>query len=140
MAKIIINLHTSTDPFSNIVLHNLKNVEKTWKPTFHALNPCQRSFLSGQFVYKIQEHTEDIGNKSVYTKSYTPETFEVSILPKNSQLFTTNRKILAILEFSRHIGYNFLKEDHTNNFHTSIRKIHSSVWKLEVKNPQNCQF
>ena len=46
----------------------------------------------------------------------------------------------AISEFSRHIEYDFLKEDHKNNFHTKIRKIHSGLWKLKAKNLQNCQF
>ena len=51
-------------------------------------------------------------------------------LATNGQTLATNGQTLAILEFSRHIHYDFLKEDHKNNFHTKIRKIHSGVWKL----------
>ena len=46
----------------------------------------------------------------------------------------------AISEFSRHIEYDFLKEEHKTNFHTKIRKFYSSVWKLKARNLQNCQF
>ena len=42
--------------------------------------------------------------------------------PKNGQILATNRQILAITEFSRHIHYNFLKEDHKGSFHTKNYK------------------
>ena len=51
-----------------------------------------------------------------------------------------NGQNFDISEFSWHVEYDFLKEDHKKNFHTKIRKIHSGVWKLLVKNSQNCQF
>ena len=53
--------------------------------------------------------------------------------PKNDQIFVLNGQNFAKSEISRHIEYEFLKEDHKNNFHTK-------VWKLQVKNSQNCQF
>ena len=41
-----------------------------------------------------------------------------SILTKNGQILFLNSQNFAISEFSRHIKYNFLKEDHKNNIHT----------------------
>ena len=38
--------------------------------------------------------------------------------PKNGQILATNGQILATSEFSRHIHYDFLKEDHKGSFHT----------------------
>ena len=38
--------------------------------------------------------------------------------PKNEQILATNGQILAISEFSWHIHYDFLKEDHKGSFHT----------------------
>ena len=38
--------------------------------------------------------------------------------PKNDQIFNLNGQNFPISEFSRHIDYDFLKEDHKNNFHT----------------------
>ena len=63
-------------------------------------------------------------------------------------------------EFSRHIEYDFLKEDNKNNFHNKtkydwfpgksqnskkfsipkIRKIYSGVWKMQAKNTQKWLF
>ena len=37
---------------------------------------------------------------------------------KSGQILATNGKILAISEFSRHIHYDFLKEDHKGSFDT----------------------
>ena len=38
--------------------------------------------------------------------------------PKNGQILVLNGKNFAISEFSQHIEYEFMKEDHKNNFHT----------------------
>ena len=38
--------------------------------------------------------------------------------PKNGQILVTGGQILAISEFSRHIHYDFLKEDHKGSVHT----------------------
>ena len=56
--------------------------------------------------------------------------------PKNGQILATNGQILVISEFSRHIHYDFLKEDHKGSFHTKIMKIYSGVWKTQAKNLQ----
>jgi len=32
------------------------------------------------------------------------------------------------------------EEDHKNNFHTKLRKIHTSIWKLQVKNSKTVNF
>ena len=37
---------------------------------------------------------------------------------KNAQILATNGQILAISEFSWHIHYDFLKEDHKGSSHT----------------------
>ena len=37
---------------------------------------------------------------------------------KNGKIFVLNGQNFAISEFSKHIEYDFLKEDHKNNFHT----------------------
>ena len=58
--------------------------------------------------------------------SYRPKTLKLAL---NGQILVLNGQNFAISEFSRHIEYDFLKEDHKNNFHTKIRKIHSGVWK-----------
>ena len=47
---------------------------------------------------------------------------------------------LAISEFSRHIHYDFLKEDQRVVFIPKIMKIYSGVWKIQAKNSKNCQF
>ena len=39
-------------------------------------------------------------------------------LPKNDQIFVLNGQSFAKSESSRHIEYDFLKEDHKNNLHT----------------------
>ena len=51
--------------------------------------------------------------------------------PKNGQILGLNGQNLAISEFSRHKEYNFLKEDHKNNFHTKNQE--DSQRCLEVK-------
>ena len=43
---------------------------------------------------------------------------KTAILAKNGQIFVINGQKFATSEFSRHIEYDFLKEDHKNNFHT----------------------
>ena len=43
---------------------------------------------------------------------------KLSISAKNGQILATNGQILAISEFSRHIHYDFFKEDHKGGFHT----------------------
>ena len=40
------------------------------------------------------------------------------MLAKNGQFLATNGQIFAISEFSRHIHYDFLKEDHKVSFYT----------------------
>ena len=63
---------------------------------------------------------------------------KLSILPK---ILVLNCQNFAISEFSRHIEYDFLKEDHKNNFHTKkLGRFIAAFWKLQVKNSQNCQF
>ena len=42
--------------------------------------------------------------------------------PENEQILATNGKILAILEFSRHIHYDFLQEYHKGRFHTKYNE------------------
>ena len=43
--------------------------------------------------------------------------------PKNGQILATKGRILAISEFSRHIHYDFLKEDHKGSFHIKNYEI-----------------
>ena len=42
---------------------------------------------------------------------------------QNCQFWPKNGQILAISEFSRHIHYDFLKEDHKGSFHTKNYEI-----------------
>ena len=49
--------------------------------------------------------------------------------PKNVQILATNGQILAISEFSRHMHYDFLKEDHKGSFHT--KNYENLQWRLE---------
>ena len=51
--------------------------------------------------------------------------------PKNGQILVLNGQNFAISEFSQHIEYDFLKEDHQNNFHTKNQE--DSQRRLEVK-------
>ena len=51
--------------------------------------------------------------------------------PKNGQIFVLNGQNFAKSEFSRHIEYELLKEDHKNNFHTKNQE--DSERCLEVR-------
>ena len=42
--------------------------------------------------------------------------------PKNGKILVLNGQDFAISEFSRHIEYDFLKDDHKNNFYTNKTK------------------
>ena len=55
---------------------------------------------------------------------------KLSILAKKGQILVLNGQNFAISEFSRHIKYNFLKEDHKNNFHAKNQE--DSQRRLEV--------
>ena len=50
--------------------------------------------------------------------SYRSKLSKQSILAPKGQIFVLNGQNLAKSELSRHIEYDFLKEDHKNNFHT----------------------
>ena len=50
--------------------------------------------------------------------------------PKNIKILVLNSRNFAISEFSRHREYDFLKEDHKNNFHTKNQE--DSQRRLEV--------
>ena len=50
--------------------------------------------------------------------------------PKNGQILVLNDQNSAISEFSRHIEYDFLKENHKNNFNTKNQE--DSQRRLEV--------
>ena len=60
--------------------------------------------------------------------------------PKNGQILVLNGQNFAISEFPRHIEYDFLKEDHKNNFHTKNQE--DSQRRMEVRRQKlsNCQF
>ena len=49
--------------------------------------------------------------------SYRPKTLKTLNSGKNGQILALNDKNFAIPEFSWHIEYDFLKEDHKDNFH-----------------------
>ena len=51
-------------------------------------------------------------------KLYAKNSQNCQFWPKNGQILVLNGQNLAISEFSWHIEYDFLKEDHKNNFHT----------------------
>ena len=71
---------------------------------------------------------------------------------QNCQFWPKNGQILAISEFSQHIYYDFLRDDHKDNFHTNktqyywfpgksqnskkLKKICNYFWKIEAKNSQ----
>ena len=57
--------------------------------------------------------------------------FKTKIWPKNGQILVLNGQNSAKSEYSRHIEYDFLKEDHKNNFHTKNQE--DSQRRLEVK-------
>ena len=48
---------------------------------------------------------------------------KLSILAKNGQILVLNGQNSAISEFSRHIEYDFLKEDHENNFNKKLGRF-----------------
>ena len=60
--------------------------------------------------------------------------------PKNGQILATNGQILAISEFSRHIHYDFPKEDHTGNFHTKTIKLIAAFGGYRPKTLKNGYF
>ena len=71
-----------------------------------------------------QRHLEVIGPKTKNLKN-------CQFSPKNGQILVLNGQNSAISEFSRHIEYDFLKEDHKNNFHTKNQE--DSQRRLEVR-------
>ena len=50
--------------------------------------------------------------------SYMSKTLKTVNFAKNGQIFVLNGQSFAKSELSRHIEYDFLKEDHKNNFYT----------------------
>ena len=93
------------------------------------LNKTQYDWFSGKI--KIQRSSIPKIRKILASfGSYRSKTHKTVILAKNGQSFVINDQNFAISEFFRHIVYDFLKEDHKNNFQPKIRKIHSGVWKL----------
>ena len=64
-------------------------------------------------------------------KLYVKNSQNTQFLPKNSQIFALNGLNFDKSEFSRHIEYDFLKEDHKNNL-PKIRKIHSGLGRFIV--------
>ena len=45
---------------------------------------------------------------------------KMSVLATNGKIMVLNAQNFAISEFSRHIEYDFLKEDYMNNFQTPL--------------------
>ena len=59
---------------------------------------------------------------------------------KNGQILATNGQVLVILEFSRHIHYDFLKEEHKGSFHTTNYENLFRRLKYRPKTLKNCYF
>ena len=57
--------------------------------------------------------------------------------PRNGQIFVLNGQNFAISEFCQHIEYDFLKEDHKNNFHTKNQEDSQRCLKVIGQKPSN---
>ena len=75
-----------------------------------------------------------LGRFIVAFGSYRPKT------STNGQILTTNGQILAISEFSRHIHYDFLKEDPKGSLHTKLWKFISAFGRYRPKTLKNGYF
>ena len=90
--------------------------------------------------HKKNFHTKNQENSQRRLEVIGQKLSKLSILAKNGPILDLNAQNFTISEFSRHIEYDFLKGTIKTASIPKIRKIHSGVWKLQVKNSQNCQF
>ena len=98
-----------TDERKNYRLQRLK-----CKTTRHSMiDSLERVKIQRSSIPKIRKiHIDGFGN----CRSKTLKT--VNFGQKTGQIFVLNGQNFAISEFSRHIEYDFLKENHKNNSHT----------------------
>ena len=75
-------------------------------------------------------HTKKQEYSQWYLEVIGQKLSKLSILAKNDQILALNGQNFAISEFSWHMQYDFLKEDHKNNFHTKNQE--DSYRRLEV--------
>ena len=65
------------------------------------------------------DESEFIGSfRSLKTSGEPKNSQNCQFWQRNDQILALNGQNFAISEFSRHIEYDFFKEDHKNNFHT----------------------
>ena len=81
--------------------------------------------------HKNNFHTKNQEDSQQRLKVIGQKLSKLSILAKNGQILVLNGQNFAISEFSQHIEYDFLKEDHRNNFHTKNQE--DSQRRLKVK-------
>ena len=73
-------------------------------------------FLKEDHKNNFHTKNQEDSQRRLKVKGQKPS--KLLILAKNGQILALNGQILAISEFSRHIHYDFLKEDHKGSFHT----------------------
>ena len=93
----------------------MQKIEKYW--TVKAVGPEQTYVRTYARTNEQTHESEFIGSLS--DKSGEQKNSQnCQFWPKNGQILATNGQILAISELSRHMHYDFLKEDHKGSFHT----------------------
>ena len=86
------------------------------KNSFHT-NKTQYDWFPGKSQNSKKFHTKNQEDSQLCFEVIGQKLSKQSILA-NGQIFVLNSQTFAKSEFSRHIEYDFLKEDHKNNFHT----------------------
>ena len=79
--------------------------------------------------HKNSFHTKNQEDSQGVWKLQVKYSQTIQFWPKNGQIFVLNGQNFAKSEFSRHIEYDFLKEDHKKNFNTKTR--HSMIGSPE---------
>ena len=80
--------------------------------SWHKAYDFRKTDHKNSFHTKTQEDPQ--GRLEVIGKKFS----KLSILAKNGKILVLNSQNFNNSEFSRHIKYDILKEDHKNNFHT----------------------
>ena len=75
------------------------------------------SFIKENYMNNFQ--TEKIEKFIAVFASYRLKTLKTVNFRQKDQNLVSNGHNFVILEFSRHIEYDFLKEDHESNFHAN---------------------
>ena len=88
------------------------------KNNVHTKNKTQYDWFPGKSQNSKKFHTKNQEDSQLCQEIMGQKVAKQSILAKNRQIYVLNGRNFAISKISRHIEYDFLKEDHKNNFQT----------------------